>query len=74
MSDRCELSGLLVEQCACRIHGQRPDQGLGVFGAHRAPTIEARCVTTCPACDDDIQPGDRITRTDDGWVHEGCVE
>lgn len=64
----CELSELPIDQCGCRVHARQ------AAPARSAPTIEAKCQTTCPGCDDDIWPGDRITRVDVEWIHAECAE
>jgi hypothetical protein len=69
MAARCELTDLLVDQCAhCRPAGAPavdPD----------APRIEAQFATRCPADrSHEIEPGDMIVLTDVGWVCEGCAD
>lgn len=73
MIEYCDLSELPVDQCGCRIHARCPTLSLGIFGSRPAPAIEAEWQTTCPACDGEIWPGDRIIRTDEGWTHRECV-
>jgi hypothetical protein len=65
--DRCQLSDLPVSQCACRIHG-KPEPRPAPTGPHIVATYPG----LCPRCDYTIEPGDRITRTDDGWQHTDC--
>jgi hypothetical protein len=65
MSARCELTDLLVEQCAhCRPVEPKPEKV--------GPRIVAQYNGYCPECGDGIDQGDTIVRTDDGWVHENC--
>lgn len=76
MTDRCDLSDLPVEMCACRIHA-KPEQAIDPS----SPTIragyafEARFPGVCPTCDDEIEPGMDICRTTRGtYVHAECVD
>ena len=68
MSERCELSDLPVEQCACRVHGPQES----------APSVPssafwARYPGVCPECDEEIEPGDMIRYGMDGrYVHAEC--
>ena len=67
----CDLSDLPVEQCACRVHGPHDAAAPGSFGV----PFTARFGGHCQACDEDIHPGDRIVRPDNGrgvYIHEDC--
>lgn len=64
---RCHLSDLPLSQCGCRLHEPK--------AAPPAPTgagIVATYPGWCPACEDRINPGDRITAATDGWLHVDC--
>lgn len=39
-----------------------------------APTVVAEYHGTCVECDDPIVPGQRITPSDEGWMHIDCGE
>jgi hypothetical protein len=68
--DRCDMSGLLVDQCACRIHAPEPTK-TGIVVVARFP---ARFDSECDACGDDMDEGDPIARTDDGdYICAGCA-
>lgn len=69
MTGRCDLSDLLVEECACRVHGPaEPAPG------RPGPVIAARYPGRCSGCDGPIVVGDPIRHagTDGAYVHEGC--
>lgn len=38
------------------------------------PTISAEIPSQCPGCGGEIEPGDAITHTEDGWAHADEVE
>ena len=69
-AERCELSELPVEQCACRIHGPREE----ISTAGRR-TYFARFAGRCRECREEIEVGDMIAPSpmaDGGFVHEEC--
>ena len=71
---RCDLSDLLVEECACRIH--KPEQAINPSAPWVAAgwAFEARFPGRCPDCDDGIDVGADICRTPDGeYVHAECA-
>lgn len=71
MSDRCDLSDLPVEQCACRIHGPKPE---APEQRHVLARIEAQYPSTCQACGERFPAGERIALDMTlGWLHEGCA-
>jgi hypothetical protein len=37
------------------------------------PTIVATQTHPCPAGDGNVEPGDSITHTEDGWAHTSCT-
>lgn len=61
MNERCELSDLLVDQCACRLHAPRPERTpytiLAWFPAHFD--------SHCEECDRSMFRGERIALTED---------
>lgn len=63
MSDRCQLSGLLVGQCACRVHAPEPNTTGDFIITARFP---ARFDSECDNCGNAMDQGDPIARTDDG--------
>lgn len=67
MSERCELSDLLVAECACRIHG--PKDPMIVAGY----AFEARFEGACRRCWESIDVGDDICLHDGAYVHAHCV-
>lgn len=77
---RCELSELPVDQCACRIHkpGQEVDAHATADTANVAgPVVAARYSTRCRNCGDTIRIDDpvRPAKTPMGtrWVHDECA-
>lgn len=69
MAIRCDLTDLLVEQCAhCQGHGQ-PTRSSVVF------TMTARRDGRCGSCDGRIVEGvTTIGKTDDGdWICSVCI-
>jgi len=70
MSDRCELSDLPVDQCACRIHAPKPPTPDYVIVAR----FHARFDSTCPGCGNAIEETDPIARTQDGdYICSRCA-
>jgi hypothetical protein len=67
LDERCILSDLPVDQCACRYHAKPEPPRVKV-----GPSIVAQYNGFCPECGEGIDQGDIIVRTDDGWVHESC--
>lgn len=71
MPDRCDLSDLLVTECACRIHAPtEPDLSSGEPG----PVFVARYHGRCSGCGTHIHDGDRIRHagTPGAYIHEEC--
>lgn len=68
---RCDVTDLLVDQCACPEHrgGQEVTDQLTTVGQPFA-AMYAGC---CPACERPIQPGQLIARLadEDDYVHAG---
>lgn len=75
--NRCELSDLPTDQCACRIHDRRASSGtagLAVFAPSSiGPEVVAEHPGRCPGCEDRIEPGELIVATEHGWAHQGCA-
>jgi hypothetical protein len=70
MSERCELSELPVDQCACRIHEPKPPAPEYVITAR----FPARFDSECDGCGNAMAEGDPIARTDDGdYICERCA-
>ena len=73
--ERCELSDLPVDQCACRVHkpGQEAD---GISRAY-GPEIHARFPGRCLLCGEGVRVGEpiRMTTTPMGSraVHSDCA-
>jgi hypothetical protein len=83
--ERCDLSELPVDQCACRIHkpGQETDRpGHLTPEVHKlreyGPPVSAQYGSVCLNCGDRIRFGDEIraAKTPGGtrWVHDECAE
>ena len=72
-SERCALSDLPPDQCACPAHrggATTPAPEVVRVGAAFAAQHPGRC----PACDGRVEEGDLIQRTDEGaYVHEVCL-
>lgn len=69
MSERCDLSDLLVEQCGCRVHAPQVSTSIPT-----GTVVSAKYPGLCTEGSDDIKPGELIAMTEDGtWVHVGCV-
>jgi hypothetical protein len=71
VTERCGISGLPVEWCACRIHGpkEEPDSWRKAFSA--------RYPGHCRECREPIEVGDIITTPEGGsgsggYIHERC--
>jgi hypothetical protein len=70
MSDRCELSDLPTDQCACRIHAPKPPDSEYVIVAK----FPARFDSNCENCGDRMHEGDPIARTQDGdYICSACM-
>jgi hypothetical protein len=70
MSERCELSDLLVDQCACRIHNPPAWQQPVTIVAR----FDARFDSECDNCGNWMSEGDPIARTQDGdYICSGCA-
>jgi hypothetical protein len=71
MSERCELSDLLVDQCACRKHNPPVWQTRDHIITARFP---ARFDSECDACGEAMAEGDPIARTDNSeYICHGCA-
>jgi hypothetical protein len=77
--ERCDLSDLPADQCACRVHA-RPVLTGDPFAAAGGPgemvgwAFMARFDGTCQECAGWIYEGDSICHSGDwGYVHEGCA-
>lgn len=73
MSERCDLSDLPVEMCACRVHGPKEERTAPTVG----PVFAARYDGRCAVCDGRAYVGDRcrvliVDGCTTGIVHEGC--
>jgi hypothetical protein len=85
--DICEFSDLLKVTCAHCIEREVRTRPSAVSGITRGPAREsvfrtagqafakvAEFYTSCPGCDESIEPGDRIKQDADGsWNHEDCT-
>lgn len=60
MTDRCEITELLTDQCACPRHrgGPAPAEEIQTVG----PAFEAWYPGHCVACEHPIRPGQQIAR------------
>jgi len=69
---RCELTELLVDQCACRLHRAPPPPPPPPppeIGARFTARYDSRCA----GCGESMQEGDRIAKTTDhGYLCEAC--
>jgi len=73
MSERCELSDLPVEQCACRIHAPKPDS-LAWRDHVITARFPARFDSECDGCGNAMDEGDPIARTDAGdYICAACA-
>ena len=70
MSDRCEISDLLIGECSCRVHAKaEPPSGLLVIVAR----FNARFDSRCGYCDRTMREGSPIAKTDDDdYICEKC--
>lgn len=68
MSERCELSDLPVEQCACRVHGPHEEPA-----TDSARFFRARYQGVCSGCEHRVFPGDLIMMVEDRPCHEECA-
>lgn len=74
MSARCDLTDLLVDQCAhCLGHeDQKLNERIGAVRIHQR--MEAKYQGPCALdCGGRIEVGDFIGRTDAGWACPRCV-
>lgn len=72
MADRCDLTELPAEQCACRLHRNLPDPMKVERPSGVGPAIPALYPGRCP-CGETITPGDDIRSDGDGgWVRAEC--
>ncbi|HEY8881915.1 MAG TPA: hypothetical protein VIM47_00795 [Dermatophilaceae bacterium] len=73
MSERCELSDLPVDQCACRVHAPKPER-LETRDYVITARFPARFDSECDGCEKDIAEGDPIARTDAGdYICAACA-
>lgn len=73
MSERCELSDLPVDQCACRIHTPQPAPRV-VRDYVITARFPARFDSECDGCGDAMVEGELICRTTDGdYICSGCA-
>ena len=75
MSERCELSDLFVDQCACRIHAPLPrardSWRTGIYSI--TARFPARFDSECDACGEAMSEGDPIARTDNNeYICKEC--
>jgi len=70
MLERCDLSDLLVTECACRLHATpEPAYEAGEITTR----FSARFDSECDGCGGQIYEGDRIARTVNGeYICERC--
>lgn len=76
MSARCDLTELLVEQCAhCRPAPAAPPFMTPSTADFRpaSHSFPARFGGRCAECEGGIVEGDPIRMTDDGAVHDDCA-
>lgn len=78
MADRCDLTELLVTDCAhCRrlpeldVREPEPRHQPDGYGG---PTVIAEYGGRCVDCGEPVRPGEPITLTEDGWVGQCCAE
>lgn len=72
MPDRCDLSDLLVTECACRLHATPEPRAASDGIVARFP---ARFDSNCDQCGRRMHEGDPIAKTYDGdYICEGCQE
>lgn len=71
---RCEMSELLVSQCACRVHVHAETE----IDAERRPTggFVAKYDGQCIECQEEIRAGVDVLVFSalSGWVHEECAD
>lgn len=75
----CNTDHDLDEPCAQSMRGRsvtaaggRPADDL--FEGRRRTVITAAYATGDNCCGEGIEPGDRIVRSDGGWIHEDCED
>lgn len=68
--ERCEPCDMPKAFC---VHGNPPkqEQTLGLVAV--GPTIIAQTYSECPGCGGQIDAGEEITLTDEGWAHSSEV-
>lgn len=71
MTERCELSDLVIDQCACRLHAPTTQVAPA---APRPGAFTARYPGHCQACRECIGEGDPIRSTQDGYIHDECYD
>lgn len=68
-SQRCELTELLVDQCACRLHRAPVPPPAPEILAHFVARFDSRCA----GCGEWMHEGDRIAKTTDhDYLCEAC--
>lgn len=78
MSDRCDITELLVAECACRLHRNLPDPGAepGItrpLSTGPGPWFAARFAGRC-ACGEPIREGDDLRADGLGQYVGRCCE
>lgn len=75
MADRCDLTELLVTECACRLHRNLADPGADPdarpFSTGPGPWFVARFPNCCP-CGEPIREGDEIRANGFEYVGRCC--
>ncbi len=76
--ERCAVWDLPVESCACPKHrgGGQPEQAIDPDAPwiQQGYGFEARFPAVCPACDEEIETGMDIRRSQGRYIHVECVE
>ena len=74
MDDRCVLSDLPADQCACRIHKPEPRRSVADSDGYIVARTEALYPGRCLACDSRYSRTDPIAlHSEHGWIHEECI-
>ena len=72
-ADRCELSDLPADQCACLVHAPKPDP-METRDYVITARFFARFNSYCDECDSPMREGEPIARTDQGeYICLGCA-
>lgn len=74
MTERCDLTELPVEQCACRMHAPQPSVGVRVVEHAPPGWLVARYAGQCAVCGEPFSEGALIRRDEDTgrWMAECC--